>query len=51
MTAPRAIQLAVPCGKHILELKRRDLLLEHLATLVLRAGDQLKARYTLEPAD
>lgn len=50
MAAP-VVQLAVPCGKHILELRRRDLLLEHLATLVLRAGEQLKARYTLEPAD
>lgn len=45
------VQLAVPCGKHILELKRRDLRLEHLATLVLREGEPLKARYRLEPAD
>ena len=45
------VQLAVACGKHILELRRRDLRLEHLATVDLRAGDHLKARYQLEPAD
>jgi serine/threonine-protein kinase len=45
------VQLTLPCGTHILELKRRDLRLEHLATVVLRAGDHLKARYQLEPAD
>ena len=45
------VQLAVACGRHVLELKRQDLRLEHLATVVLRAGVDLKARYQLEPAE
>jgi hypothetical protein len=45
------VQLALPCGTHVLELKRQDLRLARLATVVLRAGDHLKARYHLEPAD
>ena len=45
------VQLPLSCGEHRLELKRQDLRLAHQATVVLHAGESLKARYRLEPMD
>jgi serine/threonine-protein kinase len=45
------VQLPLSCGTHVLQLKRQDLRLAHQATVVLHAGDHLKARYALEPGD
>ena len=45
------VQLSLSCGAHVLELKRQDLRLRRQATVVVHAGETLKARYRLEPMD
>jgi hypothetical protein len=45
------VQLPLSCGAHVLELKRQDLRLAHQTTVVVHAGENLKARYRLGPMD
>ena len=41
------VDFKIPCGKHKLAFKRRDMQIDHGETINVRPGQNFKQRYTL----